>query len=137
MKDPKSQVVTHDGTATFEITVSNPGDVALADVTVSDPLSPDCNRSLGTLAPGASTAYSCTKAAVRTSFVNVVTAVGTPPKGPNVTSRDHAPVTAGPFTPPPSKHVKKPPVKHPKPHHKKPKHKPHVVIKHQKPKTTG
>src|SRR5439155_1379489 len=53
VKDPKSQTVTVGHTATFKITVTNTGDVALTSVTVTDALSPNCNRTIGTLAPGA------------------------------------------------------------------------------------
>jgi uncharacterized repeat protein (TIGR01451 family) len=116
VKDPKSQTVTVGNKATFKITVTNTGDVALANVTVSDPLSPNCNRTIGTLAPGASTSYTCTKANVRSSFNNVAVASGTA-GDKTVTAQDTAPVTAkAPFVP---KKVK------PK------------VVSHKKPKTTG
>jgi uncharacterized repeat protein (TIGR01451 family) len=116
VKDPKSQTVTVGNKATFKITVTNTGDVALTNVTVSDPLSPNCNRTIGTLAPGASTSYTCTKANVRSSFNNVAVASGTA-GDKTVTAQDTAPVTAkAPFVP---KKVK------PK------------VVSHKKPKTTG
>src|SRR5205085_2941084 len=41
VKDPKSQTVTVGNTATFKITVTNTGDVALTDVTVTDARSPN------------------------------------------------------------------------------------------------
>src|SRR5215210_6449231 len=62
------------GTARFTITVRNPGAVTLSGVTVTDPLSQACNRSIGTLAPGASVAYRCSAANVGRSFTNTVTA---------------------------------------------------------------
>jgi hypothetical protein len=37
--------------------VKNSGDVTLTNVKVTDALSPNCNRTIGTLAPGASTSY--------------------------------------------------------------------------------
>src|SRR5215210_5368660 len=61
------------GTARFTITVRNPGAVTLSGVTVTDPLSQACNRSIGTLAPGASVAYRCSAANVGRSFTNTVT----------------------------------------------------------------
>jgi len=121
LKNPKSQTIQQGATATFEITVTNTGDVPLTNVTVTDPLAPDCNRALGTLQPGESKKYTCTVANVQADFDNVATAVGTPPTGPNVTATDTAPVRVIIPTPP----VKKPPVK------KKP------VVSHKKPKVTG
>src|SRR5947208_1029973 len=52
VKDPKSQTVTVGNTATFNITVTNTGDVALTDVTVTDAPLTNCDRTTGTLAPG-------------------------------------------------------------------------------------
>jgi uncharacterized repeat protein (TIGR01451 family) len=116
VKDPKSQVITRGGTANFKITVTNTGDVALTNVTVSDPLSPNCNRSIGTLAPGASFTYTCKRANVQSSFNNVGVATGTA-GSTTVTAQDTAPVTAkAPFVP--KKVVPK-------------------VVSHKKPKVTG
>ena len=44
VKNPKSQTVAVGGTATFSITVTNAGNTVLTNVTVTDPLSPNCNR---------------------------------------------------------------------------------------------
>src|SRR5262249_22499995 len=52
-KDPEAQTIAKGGTATFAITVTNTGDVALTNVMVSDPATLDCARAIGTLAPGA------------------------------------------------------------------------------------
>jgi len=128
VKNPKSQTVAVGGTATFSITVTNSGNVMLTNVTVSDPLSPNCNRTkaqipaLASMAPGATVTYTCTRPNVRASFDNVATAIGSPPSGPNVTASDTAPVKAAPL-----KSVKKKIVKK-----KKPK-----VVSHKKPKATG
>jgi uncharacterized repeat protein (TIGR01451 family) len=128
VKNPKSQTVANGGTATFTITVTNAGNVTLTDVTVTDPLSPNCNRTkaqipaLASMAPGATVTYTCTRPNVTGSFDNVATATGTPPTGPNVTASDTAPVKAQALTP-----VKKTVVKK-----KKPK-----VVSHKKPKATG
>jgi hypothetical protein len=64
------------GTAKFTITVRNSGPGRLFDVTVTDPRSPACDRTFGSLAAGASTAYSCSAASVAQSYKNVVTASG-------------------------------------------------------------
>src|SRR5438093_12495056 len=94
VKNPKSQTVASGGTATFTITVTNSGNLTLTNVTVTDPLSPNCNRTkadlpaLASMAPGASLTYTCTRPNVRASFDNVATAIGTPPSGPNVTASD-------------------------------------------------
>ncbi|MCB1877244.1 MAG: RICIN domain-containing protein, partial [Chromatiales bacterium] len=44
----------------FQIVVTNTGDVALSNVQVSDPLAPQCDATIGSLAIGASQSYSCT-----------------------------------------------------------------------------
>jgi uncharacterized repeat protein (TIGR01451 family) len=74
--------------------------VALSDVTVSDALSAGCDRSLGTLDPGQSKTYTCTRADVTADFVNVADATGRPATGPAVTASDHATVATKPFLPP-------------------------------------
>jgi uncharacterized repeat protein (TIGR01451 family) len=125
VKNPKSQTVAVGGRATFQITVTNVGNVTLTDVHVVDPLSPNCNRTqaqipaLASMAPAATVTYSCTRPNVQRAFNNVATAIGTPPSGPDVTATDSAPVKVRALKPPP---VKK----------KKPK-----VISHKKPKATG
>ncbi len=116
VKDPKSQTVTVGNKATFKITVTNTGDVALTNVTVTDALSPNCNRTFATLAPGASVSYSCTRADVRSSFNNVAVVTGTA-GDKTVTAQDTAPVTA--------KKAFVPPKVVPK------------VVSHKKPKATG
>jgi uncharacterized repeat protein (TIGR01451 family) len=100
LKNPNSQTVAFGGTATFVITVTNTGDVTLKDVTVTDPLSPDCNRDLGTMAAGAKKSYTCTQPNVTKDFTNVANVVGTSPTGKKVTDKDTAPVKAAAFVPP-------------------------------------
>ena len=117
VKNPKAQNVTVGNKATFDITVTNNGDTALTNVTVSDPLSPNCDRTIGNLAAGASVSYSCTRPNVRSDFTNVATATGTAGTQ-TVTAKDTAPVNAvKALTPPPTV---------------KPK-----VVSHKKPKATG
>jgi len=120
VKNPKSQTVTSGGTATFTITVTNTGDVTLTNVTVTDPLSPNCNKTIGTLAPGASSTYTCTRANVTSNFTNVAIASGTA-GGTTVTAQDTAPVTAKAAALKPKTVTKI-----------KPK-----VVSHRKPKATG
>jgi uncharacterized repeat protein (TIGR01451 family) len=122
VKNPKGQTVLVGGTARFQITVTNVGNTVLTNVTVTDPLSPNCNRTqaqipaLASMAQNASVTYSCSRPNVQRAFDNVATATGTPPAGPNVTATDTAPVKVrAPFTP----------KTHPK------------VISHKKPKATG
>jgi uncharacterized repeat protein (TIGR01451 family) len=76
------------GTANFRITVRNTGDVTLTDVTVTDPRAPDCDRELGTMAPGASRTYTCPRADVTEPLTNVARVVGTSPRGSKLRDRD-------------------------------------------------
>jgi uncharacterized repeat protein (TIGR01451 family) len=64
------------GTAKFRMTLTNAGPVKLVGVTVSDPLSPDCNRKIGTLAAGVAIEYFCSAANVGRDYTNTVTASG-------------------------------------------------------------
>jgi uncharacterized repeat protein (TIGR01451 family) len=116
VKNPKSQTLDNGGTAVFTIQVTNVGDVRLSNVTVSDPTSPQCTKTIGTLAAGDSKTYTCQRPNVKKSFVNKATASGTAPNGQKVAAFDQAPVTvSAPFKPP----------------------KPPKVVSHKKPKTTG
>jgi uncharacterized repeat protein (TIGR01451 family) len=137
VKNPKGQTVAKGGTATFTITVTNTGDVALHDVHVDDPLSPGCSRTkadipgLALMDPGAAVTYTCTRPNVQSKFTNVATATGTPPTGPDVTASDAAPVKVAVLKPTPKPKPK--PIIHKQ---KKPKPRPKVVT-HHKPKVTG
>jgi uncharacterized repeat protein (TIGR01451 family) len=128
-----TQTVAVGGTATFRITVTNTGNTVLANVTVTDPLSANCDRTsaqlpaLASMAPGAAVSYSCTRPSVRSNFTNVATATGTPPSGPNVSASDSAPVKTQALKPPPAKKAKPKLKKKPKP----------KVISHKKPTNTG
>jgi uncharacterized repeat protein (TIGR01451 family) len=100
LKNPKSQSIATGGTARFTITVKNTGDVALKKVTVTDPLTSDCSRALGTIPASVKRVYSCTRPDVRAGFVNVANVTGTPPSGPKVLAHSNAVVKVAPFTPP-------------------------------------
>ena len=102
-KNPNSQTVTKGGTATFTITVTNTGDVALTNVVVTDVLSPNCNRNVGTLNPGQSVTYTCTKPNVQSDFTNIAVATGHA-GSQTLTAQDSAAVNAkAPFVPPKAK----------------------------------
>jgi hypothetical protein len=82
------------GLASFEIRVTNTGDVPVDNVQVTDAAAPDCARTgaanLGTIAPGQIVSYTCTQSDVMESFTNVATVSGEPPSGPPVTHTDVA-----------------------------------------------
>ncbi len=64
--------------ATFTVSITNTGTIALQGVSVTNATTPACNRSgLGPLAPGQSTTYNCMRENVNTSFLNVLEAIGT------------------------------------------------------------
>ncbi len=92
-KTPDSQTVLAGDDVTFEISVTNVGDVALTDVTVTDPMSTSCDRTIGDLLPGASVDYSCILAGVTASFTNVADVAGTDSGGGPVADSDTADVT--------------------------------------------
>ncbi|MFW2381176.1 MAG: DUF7507 domain-containing protein, partial [Acidimicrobiales bacterium] len=92
-KTPDAQSVVLGGTATFDITVTNTGDVDLSGVAVSDPAAPGCDANLGSLAVGASSTYSCTLDNVTVDFTNTASVTGTDPIGLDVTDSDTADVT--------------------------------------------
>jgi uncharacterized repeat protein (TIGR01451 family) len=101
VKSPKTQTLVSGIAATFKITVTNTGDVTLTDVTVTDPRSPNCDRSLGTLGVGATKSYTCIRPDVRAAFQNVATVTGRPPSGSTVKATDHAQVDVrAPLAPP-------------------------------------
>ncbi len=92
-KSPATQNVTTNGIATFTITVTNTGNVDLANVNVSDPLVPACDNAIGTLAISATVSYGCQDMNVTGSYTNVVTATGVYTGGPaTVTDTDSAAV---------------------------------------------
>ena len=77
----------------FQITVTNTGDVPLTGVTVTDPLLPSCTRTIGVLAAGATiTPYTCTMAALPEKYTNTATAIGSPQIGPPVNAHAQASV---------------------------------------------
>ncbi|MDY7080715.1 MAG: LamG-like jellyroll fold domain-containing protein, partial [Chloroflexota bacterium] len=89
-KTPDAQTVRSDSMVTFTIAVTNTGDTALENVTVSDPLVPNCEQTVSTLAVGENHTYPCAVANVTADFTNSATATGTPPVGPDVSDTDTA-----------------------------------------------
>lgn len=89
IEGPDSQTVVSGGRVTWTITVTNTGNVTLSNVTIGDELAVGCAAgNIGTLVPGQVHSYTCAEVNVTTGFVNVVTVVGTPPSGQNVTDND-------------------------------------------------
>lgn len=79
--DFQDSVLLETGTdATFQIVVTNDGEVPLGGVEVSDPLVSDCNHDFtDALAPGDSfAAYTCVLGDITEGFVNTAAVVGTP-----------------------------------------------------------
>jgi uncharacterized repeat protein (TIGR01451 family) len=100
-KLPATQTILSGGTATWTIGVMNSGTATLSNVSVSDPVAPNCAATFaGTLGPGAGeTGYSCSLTGRTATFTNTATATGTPPSGPDVTATATATVTVNPYTP--------------------------------------
>jgi uncharacterized repeat protein (TIGR01451 family) len=73
-KATDSQQIFTGDTASFNITVTNNGDVALTGVAVRDRLAPGCDKDIGNLVKGAAAvSYPCTLANVKASFTNTAT----------------------------------------------------------------
>jgi len=92
-KGPNSQQMVLGGDADFDISVENTGDVTLTGVTVSDPLTPDCDNNIGTMIASQVVNYSCTATSVSAGFTNTASVSGTAPVGPDATDQDDATVT--------------------------------------------
>lgn len=88
-KTPDSQLAQSGDAVTFTITVTNTGDITLANVAVTDLFAPDCNQSLGDMSAGASSSYTCTMTTT-SDLTNTAVVIGAPPAGPNVTASDDA-----------------------------------------------
>jgi len=89
-KTPDTQMARSNDTVTFNITITNSGDVALANVTLTDIQAPDCNKSIASLAAGASTSYACALVNVTADLTNSATVTAKPPVGPDVSATDTA-----------------------------------------------
>ena len=91
-KTPNLQTLLSGETATFDITVTNTGDVDLPNVSVSDPQAPDCDNSIGLLTAGSSLTYTCTLLNVTADFTNTATVTSDNPLGGTITVSDTADV---------------------------------------------
>lgn len=91
-KSPDLQDVAYGETVTFTISLTNTGTVSLTNVTITDTLAPDCNRSLGTVEAAVNQSYTCTQTNVTKSFLNEVVATGKPVSSEVLTARDLAAV---------------------------------------------
>ncbi|MEA2023729.1 MAG: SdrD B-like domain-containing protein, partial [Actinomycetota bacterium] len=91
-KTPDSQTIFESENAVFTITVTNTSNVTLSGVTVTDALTPTCNASLGSMAPGESESYECQAPGVVNDFTNVAVVKGFDPLENQVTDSDDADV---------------------------------------------
>ena len=105
IKTPSIQAVVSGGTATFALTVTNPGSVPLNNIIVNDP---QCSTLTGPVGDTNSDSilqttetwtYTCTTTNVTVGFINNVTVSGTMAGGPPVSDSDNAQVTI--VAPPP------------------------------------
>jgi len=89
-----SQSVNPGGTVTWTIVVTNSGNVDLENVAVTDPNGPDCANTIGSLASGASTNYTCSVSNVTAGFTNTASVTGDPVGGgSSVSDSDPSSVT--------------------------------------------
>jgi cell wall-associated NlpC family hydrolase len=70
---PSEQSINTGGAATFAITITNTGDAALKDGTVTSEIAPLCNHRFGSIAPGASRSYHCSRPNTTAGYTNVAT----------------------------------------------------------------
>ncbi|MCI0545486.1 MAG: hypothetical protein L0Z49_13765, partial [Actinobacteria bacterium] len=85
---PDDQEVRIGETATFVVTVTNTGDVDLTEVRVDCIQLDACDRSIGSLAMGASVTYACTSGPLDREFLNQANVFGTTPIGTTVADTD-------------------------------------------------
>ncbi|MBU4153478.1 MAG: hypothetical protein KKD63_11400 [Proteobacteria bacterium] len=88
---PDSRTVINGSDVSFEIVVTNTGNAPLTNVEVTDTLVPACAKTIGDLAPGISTSYTCTTGNVTANFTNIAMVNGIH-NGMNYTDSDESTV---------------------------------------------
>lgn len=93
-KTPDSQLGVINTSVNFAIVVTNTGNITLSNISVSDPLAPNCDHSVGELGPDeSSTPHNCSSAPLTADFTNVATVTGQLPVqagGATINSSDEA-----------------------------------------------
>ena len=89
-KTPDLQRIEYGATATFQIRVTNPGELDLSDVMVEDPETAACDRLIGDLPVGGEFTYVCSAQNVLVDFTNTATATGIDPLNNAVSAKDDA-----------------------------------------------
>ena len=92
-KTPDVAVVDVGAPHTFDIAVTNTSNVVLTNVEVTDPITPSCDRVIGTMEPGAVVSYTCDVASVTGFINNIANVTGIAPDGSEVSDSDPAAVT--------------------------------------------
>jgi uncharacterized repeat protein (TIGR01451 family) len=107
--NPPTQTVPSGGTASFTVTVTNSGTLAIQNVQVTDSTvvgcsqNPATNPALGAIAAGGSVSYTCTLAGLTSSLTNNATVTALAANSATVVGTASASVTVGaPLTPPSS-----------------------------------
>jgi uncharacterized repeat protein (TIGR01451 family) len=93
VKSPATQTLvlgSGDDTANFTISVTNTGLVELINVAVTDALAPRCDATIGDLAVGEVSTYTCSLGGVTEGFTNVAVVSGEDAAGNTVTDADEA-----------------------------------------------
>jgi uncharacterized repeat protein (TIGR01451 family) len=85
-KEPVEPTIHKGDSATFTITIGNPGGSALSNVQVTDVLSPDCSRELDGVASDETITYECSSEELQEGFENTIDVEGTAPDGGLVTA---------------------------------------------------
>lgn len=89
-KTPDTATVPYYDSHEFTITVTNTGDTVLTEVEVTDPVTPSCDRAIGTMNPGEVVVYTCTVDSVEAPITNVAFVEGIAPDGTTRSDDDDA-----------------------------------------------